>query len=109
MIVATDAPLDARQLRRLSLRAGAGLARTGSVYGHGSAISRWRSPRRTPCRIWPTTDAGRAMVHEHGSTRCSAPRPTASSRPSSMRCGMAKPFMAAMGTPAGHCENCCRN
>ncbi len=36
MIVATDAPLDARQLRRLSLRAGTGLARTGSVYGHGS-------------------------------------------------------------------------
>jgi D-aminopeptidase len=36
MIVATDAPLDARQLRRLSLRAGAGLARTGSVFGHGS-------------------------------------------------------------------------
>jgi D-aminopeptidase len=39
---------------RLSLRAGAGLARTGSVYGHGSAISRWRFRRRTPCRIWPT-------------------------------------------------------
>ncbi|ODV41771.1 aminopeptidase [Cupriavidus sp. UYMMa02A] len=36
MILATDAPLDARQLRRLALRAGAGLARTGSVYGHGS-------------------------------------------------------------------------
>ena len=36
MIVATDAPLDARQLKRLSLRAAAGLARTGSVYGHGS-------------------------------------------------------------------------
>ncbi|MGH8781356.1 P1 family peptidase [Paraburkholderia sp.] len=36
MIAATDAPLDARQLRRLSLRAAAGLARTGSVYGHGS-------------------------------------------------------------------------
>ncbi len=36
MILATDAPLDARQLRRLSLRAGAGLARTGSVFGHGS-------------------------------------------------------------------------
>ncbi|SPR96761.1 DmpA family aminopeptidase [Cupriavidus taiwanensis] len=36
MIIATDAPLDARQLRRLSLRAGAGLARTGSVFGHGS-------------------------------------------------------------------------
>ncbi|AXL51749.1 D-aminopeptidase [Paraburkholderia caffeinilytica] len=36
MIVASDAPLDARQLKRLSLRAAAGLARTGSVYGHGS-------------------------------------------------------------------------
>jgi D-aminopeptidase len=36
MIIATDAPLDARQLKRLSLRAAAGLARTGSVYGHGS-------------------------------------------------------------------------
>jgi D-aminopeptidase len=36
MLLATDAPLDARQLRRLALRAGAGLARTGSVFGHGS-------------------------------------------------------------------------
>src|SRR5450830_2149406 len=36
MIIATDAPLDARQLRRLATRSGAGLARTGSVYGHGS-------------------------------------------------------------------------
>ena len=36
MIVATDAPLDVRQLARVSKRAGAGLARTGSVYGHGS-------------------------------------------------------------------------
>ncbi|MFJ3045258.1 P1 family peptidase [Herbaspirillum chlorophenolicum] len=36
MILATDAPLDARQLKRLSTRAGAGLARTGSAYGHGS-------------------------------------------------------------------------
>ena len=36
MLLATDAPLDARQLGRLALRAAAGLARTGSVYGHGS-------------------------------------------------------------------------
>jgi D-aminopeptidase len=36
LLLATDAPLDTRQLRRLSLRAGAGLARTGSVFGHGS-------------------------------------------------------------------------
>lgn len=36
MVIATDAPLDARQLQRLARRAGAGLARTGSDYGHGS-------------------------------------------------------------------------
>jgi len=36
LLLGTDAPLDSRQLRRLSLRAGAGLARTGSVFGHGS-------------------------------------------------------------------------
>ena len=36
VVLATDAPLDARQLGRLCVRAGAGLARTGSCYGHGS-------------------------------------------------------------------------
>lgn len=36
MIMATDAPLDSRQLGRLSMRAAAGLARTGSAFGHGS-------------------------------------------------------------------------
>ncbi len=36
VVLATDAPLDARQLWRLCVRAGAGLARTGSAHGHGS-------------------------------------------------------------------------
>ncbi|MCV2348828.1 P1 family peptidase [Paucibacter sp. Y2R2-4] len=36
LIIATDAALDSRQLSRLARRAGAGLARTGSDYGHGS-------------------------------------------------------------------------
>jgi D-aminopeptidase len=36
VVLATDAPLTARQLHRLCARAGAGLARTGSVYDHGS-------------------------------------------------------------------------
>ena len=36
IIVATDAPLDARQLSRLSKRATIGLARTGSIAHHGS-------------------------------------------------------------------------
>src|SRR6185437_7107927 len=36
VIIATDAPLDARQLGRLAKRAALGLARTGSTARHGS-------------------------------------------------------------------------
>jgi len=36
IIIATDAPLDARQLKRLAKRAALGLARTGSTGRHGS-------------------------------------------------------------------------
>lgn len=36
VVLATDAPLTARQLQRLCVRAGAGLARTGSAHDHGS-------------------------------------------------------------------------
>ena len=36
IIIATDAPLDSRQLARLSRRAALGLARTGSISHHGS-------------------------------------------------------------------------
>lgn len=36
IVMATDAPLDARQLKRIARRAGAGLGRTGSYWGHGS-------------------------------------------------------------------------
>jgi D-aminopeptidase len=36
VVLATDAPIDSRQLRRIALRAGAGIARTGSNFGHGS-------------------------------------------------------------------------
>ncbi|WP_447985601.1 DmpA family aminopeptidase [Nitrospira sp. Nam74] len=36
VVIATDAPLDARQLRRLAKRAALGLARTGSTARHGS-------------------------------------------------------------------------
>ncbi|MEI8631899.1 P1 family peptidase [Vibrio sp. PP-XX7] len=36
ILMATDAPLDARQLRRVAARAGAGLGRLGSYWGHGS-------------------------------------------------------------------------
>ena len=36
VILATDAPLTSRQLTRVARRTAAGLARTGSVHGHGS-------------------------------------------------------------------------
>ena len=59
------ARLDARQLRRLALRAGAGLARTGSVYGHGSgdialAFSTAYTVPHQGTRAMPAT----AMTHE---------------------------------------------
>ena len=36
VVIATDAPLDHRQLRRIAMRAAAGIGRTGSYFGHGS-------------------------------------------------------------------------
>jgi len=65
IILATDAPLDSRQLTRLARRAWAGLARTGSDYGHGSgdialafstAYTVPQSPREAMSAL--------AMVHE---------------------------------------------
>jgi D-aminopeptidase len=65
LLLATDAPLDARQLRRLALRAGAGLARTGSMFGHGSgdialAFSTAYTVPLEPTRAMPSM----AMLHE---------------------------------------------
>ena len=66
IVVATDAPLDARDLKRLAARAVFGLARTGSSYSNGSgdyAIAFTTSPelrtrsgetQPTPRRILPT-------------------------------------------------------
>lgn len=55
IIVATDAPLSSRNLRRLASRALAGLARTGSSMSNGSgdyviAFSTAEAVRRTPAR-----------------------------------------------------------
>ncbi|WP_343064109.1 P1 family peptidase [Alkalicella caledoniensis] len=36
IVVATDLPVDSRQLNRIIKRASSGLAKTGSYYGHGS-------------------------------------------------------------------------
>ena len=65
IVVATDAPLDARQLRRLALRAGAGLARTGSVFGHGSGdiVLAFSTAYTVPDRVDRPMPAI-AMVHD---------------------------------------------
>lgn len=65
LLLATDAPLDARQLGRLSLRAGAGLARTGSVFGHGSGdIALAFSTAYTVPHQAERAMPARAMLHE---------------------------------------------
>ncbi|HEY3061370.1 MAG TPA: P1 family peptidase [Chloroflexota bacterium] len=53
VIVATDAPLDARQLGRLARRGALGLARTGSVAHHGSGdfVLTFTTAGRVPHRI----------------------------------------------------------
>jgi D-aminopeptidase len=70
IVLATDAPLTARQLRRLCVRAAAGLARTGSTYGHGSGdfviafSTAQRIPHRPPSLTVTQTvlaDEGKAM------------------------------------------------
>jgi D-aminopeptidase len=50
MVLATDAPLDPRQLERLSLRAGAGLARTGGFFSttSGDFVIAFSTANRVP-------------------------------------------------------------
>ncbi len=57
MVVATDAPLDARQLRRLAARALAGMARTGASFSHGSGDYVIAFSTEESVRIPPSADA----------------------------------------------------
>ncbi|NQW08753.1 MAG: P1 family peptidase [Alphaproteobacteria bacterium] len=66
VLIATDAPLDARQLRRLAVRAAGGIARTGSHFGSGSgdivlAVSTAERIPHTPPADPVTT---RRILHE---------------------------------------------
>jgi D-aminopeptidase len=92
IVVATDAPLDARQLRRLALRAGAGLARTGSVFGHGSGdiVLAFSTAYTVPDRVDRPMPPSRCCTTAC-STASSRPRPTAPSRPFFMRSGAPRP------------------
>ncbi|MBN1485947.1 MAG: P1 family peptidase [Chloroflexia bacterium] len=61
IVLATDAPLTSRQLRRLCVRAAAGLARTGSTIGNGSGdfvlafSTAWRIPHQAGDLTRPQT------------------------------------------------------
>jgi D-aminopeptidase len=66
MIVATDAPLSDRNLKRLASRALMGLARTGSVAGNGSGD--YVIAFSTAPEVWRPRDAVRLTTTEMGNT-----------------------------------------
>lgn len=51
MVIATDAPLDSRQLTRISRRAAAGLGRVGGYLGHGSGDIALAFSTQRPARL----------------------------------------------------------
>lgn len=62
IVMACDAPLDARQLTRIAKRSAAGLGRIGSFMGHGSGdIALAFSTCRLPIRCWMIFSARRRM------------------------------------------------
>lgn len=62
VVVATDLPLSDRQLRRLAVRADAGLARTGTITGHGSGDLVVALSTATTVRRGEAPQLPRAMV-----------------------------------------------
>jgi D-aminopeptidase len=68
IVLATDAPLSDRQLGRLCVRASAGLARLGSVYGHGSGdfVIAFSVAERVPHRPPALTAAQTVLADETG-------------------------------------------
>ena len=88
LLLATDAPLDARQLRRLSLRAAPAWPAPARCLAMAAATSRWPFPPPTPCRSWPTGRCRRSpCCTKPASTRCSRRRRRPASRPSLPRSG----------------------
>jgi D-aminopeptidase len=67
MVIATDAPLDGRQLERLGRRAAFGLARTGSTChtGSGDVVLAFSTGYRIPDRPETTLMARDTLANEH--------------------------------------------
>ncbi|MEU0751198.1 P1 family peptidase, partial [Streptomyces albogriseolus] len=64
IVVATDAPLDARQLTRVARRAVFALARTGAAYSHGSGDYAVAFTTTRPGIAPPLADAGLSPLFE---------------------------------------------
>jgi D-aminopeptidase len=64
VVLAIDAPLDHRQLRRIAMRGAAGIARTGSYYGHGSGdiVVAFSTAERIPHVAVGTVQSRRCLV-----------------------------------------------
>jgi D-aminopeptidase len=75
IVLATDAPLSERQLGRLCKRAAAGLARLGSVYGHGSGdfVIAFSTAERIPDPAPALTAPSVAVVDEGLAMRALSP------------------------------------
>lgn len=66
VLLATDAPLDARQLRRLAVRGGAGIGRTGTHFGSGSGdvVLAFATAETVPHAMPEDPEAMRRSLHE---------------------------------------------
>lgn len=66
VLLATDAPLDARQLRRLAVRGGAGIGRTGTHFGSGSGdvVLAFATAETVPHAMPQDPEAMRRALHE---------------------------------------------
>ncbi|MEQ9334336.1 P1 family peptidase [Thalassobaculum sp.] len=66
VLLATDAPLDARQLRRLAVRGGAGIGRTGTHFGSGSGdvVLAFATAETVPHAMPEDPEATRRSLHE---------------------------------------------
>lgn len=68
VVLATDAPLSPMQLHRLAVRAGAGLARTGTLHGHGSGdfVIAFSTAQRVPHEAEGPVIAWKALADHEG-------------------------------------------
>ena len=66
VLLATDAPLDARQLRRLAVRGGAGIGRTGTHFGSGSGdvVLAFSTAETVPHAMPDDPEVSRRSLHE---------------------------------------------